>query len=459
MNYPVWEVPLIGSPWVVGIIAIFHVMISHFAVGGGLYLAVAERKALKEGRLDWLPLLEKHSKFFLLLTGVFGAVSGVGIWFAIGLIHPEATSTLIHNFVFGWAIEWVFFIVELSAAAVYYYSWNRVPHALHLKVGWVYAGASICTLVIINGILTFMLTPGQTWLNASGSGHESAYFWNAFFNPTYWPSLILRVLVCISLAGIWALVSFSRLEDDGISRQKTQLVRWSTTWLAPAFLLMPVAFAWYYAMVPIGHRHLLELGMTTIGSGAFTQVTRMSLLVVLSSATIGGVAYLFAYLYPKDFTSSHATAILLLALVATGTSEYAREAIRKPFVIGEHMYSNGVRVRDVEKFNREGFLAQSMWSASTNGLGLMGQGRAMFAGQCMSCHTLDGYRSMRGFLKDRDSKAIGNILTMLRQGKADSPYHAFMPPLVGTDDEVRALRTYLVSLKGSVNTGSEVAKN
>jgi hypothetical protein len=38
----------------------------------------------------------------------------VGIWFAIGLTHPEATSTLIHNFVFGWAMEWVFFLVELT---------------------------------------------------------------------------------------------------------------------------------------------------------------------------------------------------------------------------------------------------------------------------------------------------------------------------------------------------------
>ena len=46
----------------------------------------------------------------------FGTVSGVGIWFAIGLTHPEATSTLIHNFVFGWAMEWVFFLVELFGA-------------------------------------------------------------------------------------------------------------------------------------------------------------------------------------------------------------------------------------------------------------------------------------------------------------------------------------------------------
>ena len=38
MNYPFWDIPILGSGWVIGIIAIFHVMISQFAVGGGLYL-------------------------------------------------------------------------------------------------------------------------------------------------------------------------------------------------------------------------------------------------------------------------------------------------------------------------------------------------------------------------------------------------------------------------------------
>ena len=33
MNYPVWDVPVIGSGWVIGMIAIFHIMISHFAIG------------------------------------------------------------------------------------------------------------------------------------------------------------------------------------------------------------------------------------------------------------------------------------------------------------------------------------------------------------------------------------------------------------------------------------------
>jgi cytochrome d ubiquinol oxidase subunit I len=68
---------------------------------------------------------------FLILTGVFGAVTGVGIWFAIGLASPESTSALIHNFVFGWAMEWCFFIVEIATAIVYYYTWDRIPAEQH----------------------------------------------------------------------------------------------------------------------------------------------------------------------------------------------------------------------------------------------------------------------------------------------------------------------------------------
>lgn len=443
MNYPVWEVPGIGSAWVVGIIAIFHVMISHFAVGGGIFLAVAESKALRENRRDWMYALEGYSRFFLVLTGVFGAVSGVGIWFAIGLVNPEATSTLIHNFVFGWAIEWVFFVVELTAAAVYYYTWNRVPDRLHQRVGLVYAWASVCTLVIINGILTFMLTPGRVWLGIAGTGKESAYFWSAFFNPTYWPSLVIRFLACVSLAGVWALVSLSRLPNENSAR--TAMIRWSTRWLAPSFLLMPFAFLWYMACMPTSNRHVLELGITTIGSGAFTQVTRIALITIISSATITGVAYLFAYRFPKDFTFGHALSILVLALAATAATEYAREAIRKPYVIGSHMYSNGVRVRDVERFNREGILAHSIWAPVS--ASAVERGQAVFRSECMSCHTTGGYRSMRKFLALRDEKAIDNILTMLRQYKADSPYHAYMPPLVGTDEDVQNLKAYLLTLK------------
>jgi cytochrome d ubiquinol oxidase subunit I len=442
MNYPFWEVPFLGSSSVIAIIAIFHVMISQFAVGGGLWLPMAERKAMLEHRADWKAELKKHARFFLLITGVFGTVSGVGIWFAIGLTQPEATSTLIHNFVFGWAMEWVFFLIELTTIAVYYYTWDRIPEKLHLKVGWLYAISSVFTLIIINGILTFMLTPGETWLGVAGTGAEASKFWNAFFNPTYWPSLMMRTLVCISLAGVWALITGSRIDGDKFPDLKASYLRWTTKWLVPSFVLMPVSLAWYLAMVPPSQRALLTLGISTIGSGTFSQVTRLALVMIITSATIIVVTYYLAYRNPKDFTLAHASAVLVLALMATGSGEQAREMLRKPYVIGRHMYSNGLRVSEVAGANKNGYLEHTLWLNQATSEH-WAQGEAMYRGQCGACHTLTGYRALNRLLAGRDPQSIGNLLDMLHQHKADSAYSRFMPPLTGTPEEIDALRDYL----------------
>jgi cytochrome d ubiquinol oxidase subunit I len=453
MNYPSWDVPLIGSTWVIGLIAIFHVLISHFAVGGGFYLVMAERKAQREGNWAFMEVLRLHSRFFLVLTLVFGAVSGVGIWFAIGLANPETTSTLIHNFVFGWAIEWVFFIVEITAATLYYYTWDKIAPKAHLAIGWVYAGTAWASLVIINGILTFMLTPGEAWMAVAGTGQEASRFWQAFFNPTYWPSLVLRTLVCIAMAGVWALVTASRLDGEKQGAAKEQWVRWSVRWLVPAFVLMPISFLWYLASVPEASRQLLSLGIATIGTGIFTQVTRAALVAVMASATILALVYFLAWRSPREFSFGPAFAVLFLALAATASTEHARELIRKPYTISGFMYSNGVRKYQVDGFNEKGYLAHSPFMLPA-GTSPAAAGKRIFQGQCLSCHTVDGYRSMRRLLRDRDPEALANIVGMLHRQDESSPYRAFMPPLVGTEEERQALVEYL----GSLTREAEVAQ-
>ena len=47
MNYPVWDIPASGL--LIAVIAILHVFVSHFAVGGGLFLVLVERKARRDG--------------------------------------------------------------------------------------------------------------------------------------------------------------------------------------------------------------------------------------------------------------------------------------------------------------------------------------------------------------------------------------------------------------------------
>jgi mono/diheme cytochrome c family protein len=463
MNYPFWNVPYVSGGGIIALIATYHLLIALFAVGGGLYLPLAERKARREGREDWLVVIKKHSKFFLILTSVFGAVSGVGIWFAIGLASPEGTSTLIHNFVFGWAIEYVFFIIELSTAAMYYYSWDKIEPKLHLRIGYVYAASSWLTLVIINGILTFMLTPGDTWLSVAGSGNEASVFWYAFFNPTYFPSLVLRTLICWNLAGIWALVTASRIDGFEFPQLKKEIITWSAKWLIPAFVLVPLCFVWYLSMIPESSRQLLELGISTIGQGTFTQVTRLVLITVMTSATIIALVYFVAVRNSKTFNLGWAISLVLLAFAATAATEQAREMLRKPYVSGEFMYSNGIRKSEVETFNREGYLnnaplllnhPDTVSSTGRNIDAMVAEGKMMFRGQCGSCHTEHGYRAMERLLSNRDEAAISNTLNMLHEYSVDSSYRKYMPPLVGTDEERKALAMYLRTLSGEPTSES-----
>ena len=306
-----------------------------------------------------------------------------------------------------------------------------------------YAGASIATLVIINGILSFMLTPGDTWIGVAGTGHEASKFWNAFFNPTYWPSLFLRSCVCASLAGIWALITASRIDGDKQPALKTSMVKWSVKWLVPSFVAMPFLMIWYYSMVPASQRALLTLGIDTINSGTFSTVTRMALIIIVTSATIIGVAYFLAYRNPIEFNLSHALSVLLLALMATGAGEYSREMLRKPFVIGRWMYSNGVRVPNVSRVNATRLSGRVELGLERFALPSYSRGEAIFRGECGSCHTLDGYRPLRRLLAGRDRANIENFIVMLHENKADSPYRRFMPPMVGTKQDVADLTEFL----------------
>lgn len=159
---------------------------------------------------------------------------------------------------------------------------------------------------------------------------------------------------------------------------------------------------------------------------------------------------------------------MFLAFAATAATEQAREMLRKPFVIGQFMYSNGIRKSEVDKFNKEGYLTNTMWlkkedanspyqkiGGASEETKIVQRGEMMFRGQCAACHTRDGYRSMSNLLKDRDEKSIKNLLQTLHENKEDSPYRAFMPPLVGKEDEIEALAQYLKTLTVSAHQKPE----
>jgi len=68
MNYPVWELYFSGGGLLMVVIAVVHVYVAHFAVGGGLFLVLTEMKAYRENDGKILAYVKAHTRFFLLWT-------------------------------------------------------------------------------------------------------------------------------------------------------------------------------------------------------------------------------------------------------------------------------------------------------------------------------------------------------------------------------------------------------
>lgn len=490
MNYPIWDLPASGL--LIAFVAIVHVFVAHFAVGGGLFLVVAEAKARRDQDDAMLAWVRRHSRFFILLTLVFGAITGVGIWFTIGLVHPAGTSTLINAFVWGWAIEWTFFFTEIAAAIVYYYGWDRLTPRQHLTIGWIYFGSAWASLLVINGILSFMLTPGA-WV-----GDHS--FWSGYFNPTFWPSLVIRTLGAVGLAGVYAILTASWMHWSDSVGSKEKLVRWSATrWALPMAIAMPFALLWYFsaagaAGIPVGEifgaassraGDLLAVIFTTATLSTGHPIAQNALRAAVASLLILiGLAAIVTFLRGRIAMRITSVLLMLAAFGAVGGAEWAREDLRKPFVIGSVMFVNGLRLPpprgseaaalaiddplQIDRIKTSGLLRSAKW---VHDRGVTDPtleqealtGSEVFRLSCSQCHTIDGYLAIRPLVKGQAATTIEGLLPRLASPRG--PHGELtgwstagvqvatwrnrrMPPFAGNDAEQRALSVYLAKLGG-----------
>jgi mono/diheme cytochrome c family protein len=434
MNYPIWDLTTLGGGTLIALIAVFHVFISHLAVGGGMFIWLTDRRAVKTGDRRMLDFVKRHTWFFLLLTMVFGGMTGVGIWFIIGLVQPAATAMLIHQFVFGWAIEWVFFVGEIVALLIYYYRFDHLAEKDRLIVAFLYWLFAWLSLVIINGILTFMLTPGA-WLTT----HE---FWDGFFNPTYFPGLVFRTCMTAVMAGLFGFITAVRHPDDEF---RVSMVKYCAKWLLyplPVFLLSAY---WYYLSLP---------EEITFRAFVLNPQTLQFVRIFLGATTlifVGGVLQMFRS--PRGLQRAITVVLIAIGLSWIGGFEYVREISRKPYVIGNFMYANSIPVADVPMLNTEGVLPHALWTSvkSVTPENRAQAGRELFRLECQGCHTPDGFRNAVA-PRIRRLSYLGIVAQLTGQGKLQT----YMPPFVGTAEEREALAAFLTTEINKSDISGEV---
>lgn len=424
MNYPVWELYWLNSGTLIAIIAVLHVFISHFAVGGGIFLCLTDLKSVKEGNIALRQYVRRHIWFFLLLTMVFGGVSGVGIWFIIALSSPWATSVLIHTFVFAWAIEWVFFIVEIVSLLIYHYKFETLSDRNRLRVAFIYAASAWLSLFIINGIITFMLSPGQ-WLQTNN-------FWHGFFNPTNLPGLFFRTFICIMFAGLFGFVTAVFEKNDSL---RQTLLKYCAKWLYIPLPFLILSAFWYFYSIPENAR-LTNFVLNKQTANAVN-------VFILSTVLLYLLALVMVFRTSKALQRVSVFVLLIIGLSWIGGFEYMREYARKPYVIYGYMYSPSILVHDEEKLNREGFLKHAKWTAikEVTEENRVLAGRELFNLQCLSCHTIGGVKNDI-IEKTKGLTYFGIISQLYGQGKILD----YMPKFIGNEREMEALAAFIKSL-------------
>ena len=437
--YPTWYEPTIGSGWVVGLIATIHVLFSHTSVGAAIFFAFLATIAYRRNRPELLDFIKRYGLFLLVFAYVAGSITGVGIWYSTTVASPRGISALIHSFVWKWATEWVFFVIEVVGVYLVVYLVGKVDQRTHLRITWIFVLASYATMMIIIGILSFMLWPGkEAWFAEGG-------YLNGFYGSNTFAQLAMRSAFMFTMTAVVGGIVASRLPDQELRREIIRKLAWLGIASSIAGTLL---FSWYTDTLP-EHAHLVM-------QARLPDWFSTSLLAVLG----GMLAYFIASLIQPRLLTPLVASLATLSLLVFGLwpEEVARESIRKPYVAGEYIYSNQVIGRDVPGMGirseipviqEHGLLKTHVFLPEelreVNGDNAARVGRAIALTMCSNCHSVSdtGMRPLRNYLGGHtDVARIGTYL----KGALATGNTLYMPQIPLTDDETEALALYLASL-------------
>ncbi len=446
MHYLWWFVPGLTAPMLIAIIATIHMFSALYAVGGGIVLAGETASAHRLNHVPYLEYLKSHTWFFVFFTVAYGAITGVGIWWTIGLTSPLATETLIHIFVFGWAMEWVFFILEIVSAFTFFYYWDRLDPKTHTIIGWIYAVSAWGSLVLITGITAFQLNSGG-WQAGDG-------FWHAFLNPQTIPQILARTGGALVMAALYIYLHASfKLKNNPdllhfVERHTAKWIMWG------AIFLIVGGLWWRWKLTESAAAVLASAGVLN----ALVFILLAAIVIVFVMAYVG------PYKNPQWLTPGFAVLIFLIGLGAISAGEFTREAVRKPYIVNGLVLGNQIRQSEVEKGQENGFLNLSTWAkfyvkenfpnvVNTDGQivdSLLVQvpekeqraiGKVLFMHHCNDCHSIDGFTGLSDLVRGWDYDMLESGIEALDQ------IHFFMPEFAGTSEEAQVLAKFIQSVQ------------
>lgn len=421
--YPVQDYGPVMKGLAIGGLGIVHVFLAQFAIGAGAVLCMLQWRA---GRGDARArrFLDSLFTVLILVSFVLGALTGVAMWFTSIQVSPRTIGLMVDEFHWIWAIEWLFFGVEIVAGYAFYRYRKHLSDPIRLTLLSAYTFAGWMSLFWINGILSWQLTPGA-WL-------EDRSVWSGFFNPSFVPSLLYRTAAALTIAALVALLCVHRQRDaNGVllgREPRRQLMRTLAPFFAP-MALMPWIGMWYLAAMPSDSRAWIT-GASPAMSLFFAGAAGASTLLGLYA--VGGL--LLGRLYVSAPTAG---LLVALSFAATAAGEFVREGVRKPYTVRGTLYSNALTQAEVEHRRQHGSAHLDPYPIVEDVPRDLHLGALVYRHQCSVCHTIDGANGVVHLVRSWDRDQMRMNIAKLQHTKA------FMPPFAGTARELAALVEYL----------------
>jgi mono/diheme cytochrome c family protein len=445
MDFPIFHLDFIGNRMLIAVMAIVHVIINHaMAVGGIPLVVLLEWRAFKRRDEALDHLAWKIAFVLFVITTSVGALTGVGIWFTTALVNPDAIGSLIRVFFWGWFSEWLIFVLEVLFIMWYFLTWKKMQGAhkhRHILLG---AGLSLfswLTMAIITGILGFMMNSGR-WIPYYREWTAQSDLLTAFLNPLYLPQLAFRTPYAMIMAGVFFmfLIPFFTHQEDAVRQPAIRTVGWwNLLWLPLALS----AAVWYWLRIPEYMALQAPVAITT--QNFITWQQNILGLIIVLGFTVFAISLWGAWL-PRRLPGLVLIVPFLIGMALLGLFERVREFVRKPYVIQNFMYANGLRVRDYPLYQETGLLAQASYvghTAVTPGQNAAA-GRDVFMLACSRCHTVAGVNSV-------DAKFQKLFPAQTWQPETISAYienmhqvRTYMPPFPGNAAELQALASFIV---------------
>jgi hypothetical protein len=435
--YPTFYVPGIGTAWVMGIIGVIHVVASHTSVGASFLFALLETRAYRENKPELMNFIKRYGMFLLVFSYIIGSITGPGIWYAITVASPRGVSGLIHNFVWVWASEWVYFTVEVIGVYALVYLIGKIDAKTHLKLTWSFALASWATMLLIVGILSFMMWPGNDHWYQSGSTSD------AFFNVNFFAQLGTRTGAMFVMAAVVGLLVASRLKEPELRRDVVRFL--APVGLAGGFLAV-MMFLYYLRTLPSNAIVMLNAHLLPHYAN--------DMIAVFAVATLW---LLFAWWQPhRVYTSLAVAMFVFIAVFGVWPEERMRESMRKPYVAGQYIYGNQIIARDVpgkgissevETVAEHGLLKVNPWVPdrlkTVTAANELEVGRLLTKMACANCHSLEPGGPLRNLPEKLHYATDEDLIAAFLQGPLKYGAQPYMPRIDLPDDEIRAIAHYL----------------